>query len=96
MAEEMGLHVDVAGFETCMEEQRERSRAAGRGGAGVALRFEAEETAHLKDSGAPRTDDTHKCDRYLLLSDISHGPHFVIADIQANVPCQTSNCPCMS
>ena len=44
-----------------MEEQRERSRAAGKGSAGSALSFEAEATAHLGSSGVPRTDDSPKC-----------------------------------
>ncbi len=62
MAEERHLEVDVAGFQAAMREQRERSRAAGKGGAGgPVLKFEAEATAHLQRSGAPLTDDQPKC-----------------------------------
>ena len=47
-----------------MQEQRQRSRAAGRAGGGPALRFEAEATAHLQRSGVPVTDDRPKCVLY--------------------------------
>ena len=60
MAEEAGLRVDVHEYNQLMEEQRERSRAAGRGSAGSALKFEAEATAHLASSSIPRTDDSPK------------------------------------
>lgn len=61
MAEEMGLKLDREGFEACMEEQRQRSRAAGKAGGGPTLKFEAEATAHLANSGVPVTDDSPKC-----------------------------------
>ena len=62
MAEERRLEVDVAGYQAAMREQRERSRAAGKGGpGGPALKFEAEATAHLQRSGVPLTDDQPKC-----------------------------------
>ncbi len=60
MAEEMGLKLDREGFEACMEEQRQRSRAAGKTGSGPTLKFEAEATAHLANSGVPVTDDSPK------------------------------------
>ena len=60
MAEEAGLRVDVKEYNELMEEQRERSRAAGKGSAGSSLKFEAEATAHLSSSGVPRTDDSPK------------------------------------
>ena len=62
MAEERGLAVDGPGFEACMQEQRQRSRAAGKAGSGPALKFEAEATAHLQHSGISVTDDRPKCD----------------------------------
>ena len=60
MAEESGMNVDMEGFEACMTEQRERSRAAGKSGAGPLLKFEAEATAHLQSSGVQITDDSPK------------------------------------
>ena len=54
------MSVDMEGFEACMTEQRERSRAAGKAGTGPSLKFEAEATAHLQRSGVPITDDTPK------------------------------------
>ena len=66
MAEEGGLALDQPGFEACMQEQRQRSRAAGRSGGGPTLRFEAEATAHLQRSGVHVTDDRPKCDHRLL------------------------------
>lgn len=60
MAEENGMSVDMEGFEGCMAEQRERSRAAGKPGTGCSLKFEAEATAHLQRSGVPITNDSPK------------------------------------
>ena len=61
MAEEAGLAVDVAGFETEMAAQRERSRAPGKNASGVPrLRFEAEATARLASDAVPLTDDSPK------------------------------------
>lgn len=60
MAEERGLQVDTEGFETCMEEQRHRSRAAGKTGGGSSLKFEAEATGYLQKNGIPITDDSCK------------------------------------
>ncbi len=57
----MGLKLDKKAFEACMEEQRQRSRAAGKAGGGPTLKFEAEATAHLANSGVPVTDDSPKC-----------------------------------
>ena len=61
MAEERGLKIESGGFEACMEEQRQRSRAAGKTGGGPALKFEAEATAHLQRSGVSVTNDSPKC-----------------------------------
>ena len=60
MAEEKKMSVDMEGFDACMAEQRERSRAAGKAGTGPTLKFEAEATAHLQRSGVPVTDDGPK------------------------------------
>ena len=60
MAEEAGLKVDILEFNELMQEQRERSRAAGKTSAGAAIKFEAEATAHLASTGVPRTDDSPK------------------------------------
>ena len=60
MAEENGMSVDMESFERCMAEQRERSRAAGKTGAGPSLKFEAEATAHLQRSVVPITNDSPK------------------------------------
>ena len=61
MAEEAGLAVDVAGFETEMAAQRERSKAPGKSSLGVPrLRFEAEATARLASDSVPLTDDSPK------------------------------------
>ncbi len=70
MAEEKGKSVDMDGFEACMAEQRERSRAAGKAGTGPSLKFEAEATAHLQRSGVPVTDDSPKC-----VPALPAGPH---------------------
>ena len=59
--EKYRLPVDVEGFAACMREQKERSRAGGKAKEGVALKFEAAETAHLQRSGVPTTDDQPKC-----------------------------------
>ena len=58
--EKYRLPVDVEGFGACMREQKERSRAGGKAKEGVALKFEAAETAHLQRS-VPTTDDRPKC-----------------------------------
>ncbi len=60
MAEENGMSVDMEGFEACMAEQRERSRAAGKTGTGPSLKFEAEATSHLQRSRVPITNDSPK------------------------------------
>lgn len=67
MAEEMGLKLDREEFEACMEEQRQRSRAAGKAGGGPTLKFEAEATAHLANIGVPITDDSPKCAAFPFL-----------------------------
>ena len=59
--EKYRLPVDVEGFAACMREQKERSRAGGKAREGVALKFEAAETAHLQRGGVPTTDDRPKC-----------------------------------
>ena len=60
MAEEAKLQVDSAGFERCMQQQKEQSRKARKVGAGGALKFEAEATAYLANNSVPRTDDKPK------------------------------------
>ena len=61
MAEEAGLTVDGPGFEAAMAAQRARSRADRKGPGGAPrLKFEAEATAHLADTGVPLTDDSPK------------------------------------
>ena len=60
MAEEAKLQVDSAGFERCMQQQKEQSRKARKVGAGGALKFEAEATAYLATNSVPRTDDRPK------------------------------------
>lgn len=60
--EKYRLPVDVEGFAACMREQKERSRAGGKAREGVALKFEAAETAHLQRGGVPTTDDRPKCE----------------------------------
>ena len=60
MAEEAKLEVDVAGFNRCMEHQKEQGRKARKAGAGGKLKFEAEATAHLASSGVATTDDKPK------------------------------------
>ena len=49
MAEEAGLHVDMAGFQAAMEEAKELSRAGAKKGAAAGLKFQAEETAYLQN-----------------------------------------------
>ncbi|KAL4856101.1 Alanine--tRNA ligase [Chlorella vulgaris] len=60
MAQEAGLHVDMAGFQAAMEEAKEKSRAGAKQGAAAELKFQAEETAYLQNSGTPLTDDGPK------------------------------------
>lgn len=60
MAEERGLKVDKAGFETAMAEARERSKAVGKKGGERGLKFEAEATGWLQKNGVPLTDDSAK------------------------------------
>jgi alanyl-tRNA synthetase len=49
MAEEAGLHVDMAGFQAAMEEAKELSRAGAKKGSTAGLKFQAEETAYLQN-----------------------------------------------
>jgi alanyl-tRNA synthetase len=66
MADERGFTVDVPGFRTAMEEQKEKSRAARRAGVGgVLLKLEAEQTADLADKGIAPTDDSGKYEWYI-------------------------------
>ncbi len=60
MAEERGLTVDLEGFERCMEEQKQRSRAGAKGGGDDTLRLEPDQMARLKRLNVPDTDDSHK------------------------------------
>ena len=63
MAEEKGLKVDVPGFEIAMKEQKDRSRLAQqtkRLAGRTALKFAAEQTSYLQNSGVKPTDDVSK------------------------------------
>ena len=60
MAEESGLSVDLGGFQKAMEEAKELSRAGQKKGTGAGLKFQAEETAWLANSGVPLTADGAK------------------------------------
>jgi len=64
MAEELGMTVDMAGFDAKMEEEKELSNAARRakmgGDGGKDMRMVAEQTAHLVGKGVPNTDDSEK------------------------------------
>ncbi|KAL3153432.1 hypothetical protein ABBQ38_011767 [Trebouxia sp. C0009 RCD-2024] len=60
MAEEQGLVVSLDGFNQCMQQQRERSRAGAKSTAASSLKFQAEATAHLQKSGVARTLDAPK------------------------------------
>ncbi|MCH8270873.1 MAG: hypothetical protein IH985_06645, partial [Planctomycetes bacterium] len=62
MAEERGLTVDVEGFERCMAEQKQRSRAAQKATAGDAgeITLPPDAIARLKKLGVAATDDSQK------------------------------------
>ncbi|MCC7387377.1 MAG: alanine--tRNA ligase [Phycisphaerales bacterium] len=60
MAEERGLKVDVPGFEKCMAEQKERSRAAGGAAAADGVGLDPDAMARLKRLNVHPTDDSHK------------------------------------
>ncbi|DBB11178.1 hypothetical protein WJX82_002672 [Trebouxia sp. C0006] len=60
MAEEQGLEVSIDGFNKCMDQQRERSRAGAKSTAATSLKFQAEATAHLQNTGVGRTQDAPK------------------------------------
>ncbi|XP_030453528.1 alanine--tRNA ligase [Syzygium oleosum] len=60
MAEERGLLVDVEGFNSAMDEARERSRSAQNKQAGGAIALDAEATSTLSKKGVAKTDDSFK------------------------------------
>ena len=60
MAEERGLAVDTEGFERCMAEQKERSRAAGATAATDGVGLGGDAIARLKHLNVHPTDDSHK------------------------------------
>lgn len=60
MCEEIGLTVDMETFENCLEEQKIRSRAAGKRSTNQTLRFEAEATGWLQDHAINKTNDSFK------------------------------------
>eukprot|EP00532_Pseudo-nitzschia_australis_P002979 CAMPEP_0168199072 /NCGR_PEP_ID=MMETSP0139_2-20121125/22175_1 /TAXON_ID=44445 /ORGANISM="Pseudo-nitzschia australis, Strain 10249 10 AB" /LENGTH=973 /DNA_ID=CAMNT_0008123931 /DNA_START=75 /DNA_END=2996 /DNA_ORIENTATION=+ len=65
MAEELGMTVDMEGFEGRMKEEQEISQAAHlakmTGGSGKDMRMVAEQTSHLVNNlGVPATDDSAK------------------------------------
>ena len=80
MAEERHLEVDLAGFERCMQEQKERGRKARKTGGGDKLKFEAEATSHLANSGVARTDDQPKCVLVISLCLSFFAPAFLQVD----------------
>ena len=53
MCEERGLQVDMERFAACLEEQRVRSREAGKKLSDGELKFEAEATGWLQDHSVP-------------------------------------------
>jgi alanyl-tRNA synthetase len=60
MAEERDLVVDTDGFNTEMEKQRERSRAAAKSSVGASVPFQAEQTTELAKANIAATDDALK------------------------------------
>ncbi|XP_050203475.1 alanine--tRNA ligase-like [Mercurialis annua] len=60
MAEEMGLQVDVEGFNCCMNEARERSRNAQNKQAGGNIVMDADATSALHRKGVSATNDSFK------------------------------------
>jgi alanyl-tRNA synthetase len=60
MAEERGLRVDMAGFESLMEQAREKARAGGKFGAEQGLTLPPDAIARLKALGIEPTDDSDK------------------------------------
>jgi alanyl-tRNA synthetase len=60
MAEERGLRVDIAGYESLMEQARERSRAGGKQQGGKELALGAEHVARLRHMDIAPTDDVDK------------------------------------
>ena len=60
MAEERGLSVDVAGYEKCMAEQKERSRQGGKTRASEGLALDADAIVRLRGMNIPGTDDSPK------------------------------------
>ena len=73
MAEEYGIGVDMEGFKEAMSAAKEKSRAGGKnkGAAGAGLRFEAEQTAHLRDTlKLAATVDAHKFSKADVKSEV--------------------------
>ena len=70
MAEERGLGVDVAGFEACMEAQRERSRAAGGGDEAARLALPADAVVRLRHMKVEPTQDADKYHGRPVLADV--------------------------
>jgi len=60
MAEERGLSVDVAGYEKCMAEQKERSRQGGKSKSTDALTLDADAIVRLRGMNIAGTDDSPK------------------------------------
>lgn len=67
MAEELGMTIDINGFESKMEEEKEMSAAAHKakmsGGSGKDMMLVAEQTAYLVNCGIAATDDSAKYQR---------------------------------
>src|SRR5438128_865533 len=62
MAEERGMSVDIAGYETLMEEAKERARAGGKEGTSRLYELPPDVLAKLKEDGIKPTDDSFKFD----------------------------------
>ncbi len=60
MAEERGLRVDMAGFESLMEQAREKARSGGKFGTEQGLTLPPDAIARLKALGIEPTDDSDK------------------------------------
>ncbi|XP_073001197.1 alanine--tRNA ligase [Typha latifolia] len=60
MAEERGLMVDVEGFNSAMEEARQKARSARNKAVGDSIVMDAEATSELHKNGVATTDDSYK------------------------------------
>ena len=70
MAEERGLTVDVAGFDRCMQEQRERSREGSKSDTDAKLTLPADAVAKLRHLEIKPTSDIDKYHARPILADV--------------------------